>query len=91
LKAWRYLVFGYNIAMLVNVFLPHVPSAIMFQGYAPGVVTAVFVNLPVLALLTGLAIKDRYVVGRKAVAFGIGVPLGIVALVPVLFALGRRL
>jgi len=51
----------------------------------------VLVNLPVMALLTRLAIRDRYVSGRKAVAFAVGVPLGIVALVPALFALGRRL
>ena len=88
---WAYLLFGYIVAMLVNVFVPHIPAAIMFQGYAPGVVTAVLVNLPVLALLTRLAIKDRHASGRKAVAFGVGVPLGIVALFPALFALGRRL
>jgi hypothetical protein len=89
-SVWAYLLFGYIVAVLVNVLVPHVPAAIMFRGYAPGVVTAVLVNLPVLALLTRLAIKDQYVVGRKAVAFGMGVPL-ILALVPALFALGRWL
>ena len=88
---WAYLLFGSIVAMLVNVLVPHIPAAIIFRGYAPGVVTAVFVNLPVLALLTRWAIRDRYVPGRRAVAYGVGVPLGIVALVPVLFALGRRL
>ena len=86
-----YLEFGYIITVLVNVLVPHVPAAIIFGGYAPGVVTAVVVNLPVLTLLSTLAIRERYVSGRKAVVFGVAVPLGIVAVLPVLFALGRWL
>lgn len=41
--------------LLANVLVPHVPAAIVLGGYAPGVATAVAVNLPVclfaLALL----------------------------------------
>jgi hypothetical protein len=90
-SVWAYLLFGYIVAMLVNVVVPHIPAAIIFRAYVPGVITAVVVNFPVLAFLSFRAIRDRYVVGRKAVAFGVGVPVGIVALVPALFALGRWL
>src|SRR5437660_2794948 len=31
---------------LVNVFLPHLPAAVILGGYAPGVVTAVAIQLP---------------------------------------------
>lgn len=40
------LVRGLALLMLGNVFIPHVPAAILLGGYAPGVVTAVFLNLP---------------------------------------------
>lgn len=33
--------------LLLNVALPHLPAAIALGGYAPGVVTAVAINLPV--------------------------------------------
>lgn len=36
--------------LLVNVLVPHVPAAVVLGGYAPGVVTAVLVNLPVALL-----------------------------------------
>lgn len=32
--------------LLLNVLLPHAPAAITLKGYAPGVITAVAVNLP---------------------------------------------
>ena len=72
---WAYLLFGSIVAMLVNVFVPHVPAAILFRGYAPGVVTAVFINLPLMSWLVLRAVQERWVVGRKAVAFGAGVPV----------------
>ena len=32
--------------LLANVMVPHIPAAILLGGYAPGVVTAVALNLP---------------------------------------------
>jgi hypothetical protein len=29
-RIWAYLLFGYAVTMLVNVFVPHIPAAIMF-------------------------------------------------------------
>lgn len=72
---WAYLLFGCIVAMLANVFVPHVPAAIWFRGYAPGVVTAVLINLPVMSYLTARAVKEEWVCGRRAVLFGVGVPL----------------
>ena len=34
------------LILLANVMVPHVPAAIALGGYAPGVVTAVALNLP---------------------------------------------
>lgn len=45
------LVRGLACIMLLNVALPHIPAAILFGGYAPGVITAVLVNLPVACIV----------------------------------------
>lgn len=74
-SVWAYLTFGYIIAMLANVFVPHVPAAIVVRGYAPGVVTAVLINLPVMSLLAVRMVRERWVSGWKAAGFGVGVPL----------------
>ena len=72
---WAYLTFGFIVAMLSNVLVPHVPAAIRFHGYAPGVVTAVSINLPVMSLLSLRAMRDGWVSGWKAVASAVGIPL----------------
>jgi hypothetical protein len=72
---WAYLTFGYIVAMLANVFVPHVPAAIVFRGYAPGLVTAVLINLPVMGILVNRMLREGWVHGWKMTVFGIGVPL----------------
>lgn len=87
---WAYLTFGCIIAVLANVFVPHVPAAIMFRGYAPGVVTAVLISLPVMSWLAVRAVRDGWVVGWKAVAYGLGMPLLLGCSIVVLFMVGER-
>ncbi len=46
--------------MLGNVFIPHVPAAILLGGYAPGIVTAVLLNFPIAGyVLSRLRLKTR--------------------------------
>jgi hypothetical protein len=45
-KLKYYLVALVQAQVLLNVFVPHVPAAFALGGYAPGLLTAVLVNLP---------------------------------------------
>ena len=84
-SVWSYLLFGYAAAMLINVFVPHVPATVILRGYTPGVVTAVLVSLPVMSILLFQAVRDRWVSGIKAAVFAMLVPLGISGLILMLF------
>lgn len=76
-SSWAYLTFGFIVAMLTNVFVPHLPAAIRFRGYAPAAITATAINLPLMTFLAVRAVGDGWVSGWKAVAFGAGVPLAL--------------
>jgi len=41
-----YVVVVIAMGLLLNVFIPHVPAAVALGGYAPGVATALLLNLP---------------------------------------------
>jgi hypothetical protein len=60
----------------------------MFRSYTPGVVTAILINLPVMSWLAILALRDRWVSGRKAVTFAVAVPIAIAGIIPVLLLIG---
>jgi hypothetical protein len=79
----RYVVAMVAAALLWNVFLPHVPAAIAFGGYAPGVVTAVLINLPLtLYLFRRTRRENQLSAGRLAAAVMWGLVL--LALAPLL-------
>jgi hypothetical protein len=85
-SVWAYLLFGYAAAVLVNVFVPHIPATLVFGEYTPGVVTAVLINLPVMSILLFKAVREQWVSGMKAIAYALLVPLAIGAAISVLFA-----
>lgn len=53
---------------MANVFLPHLLEFLMSRSYAPGVVTAAFVNLPFAIVLLRRALLEQYLSGRQLAA-----------------------
>lgn len=86
-----YLVAGYALAMLLNVLFPHVIATVMMRRYAPGTLTAVLLNLPVTSFLLYRGFQEGYIHYERFVWVGSLVVLGIIVLIPLLFAIGRRL
>ena len=86
-----YLMAGYVLAMLLNVFMPHLMATVFMCRYMPGTATAVVLNLPLgLFYLHQVLFEARI---DLHVFFWAGplVVLAILATIPALFALGRKL
>jgi hypothetical protein len=84
-SAWTYMFVAYTFAMFLNVFVPHLPAAILLRGYAPGVVTAVLLNLPVTTVLLAEIWNDRIVHSLGVAILIFGVPLVVAAVAAFLF------
>ena len=79
-KAWA-VAFVQGL-FLANVFVPHVPAALVLGGYAPGLATAVLINLPYSVYFLRRSVREQ-AVSRAGVALAVGLA------VPALFlALG---
>jgi hypothetical protein len=76
---------------LANAFLPHLLEFTITRSYAPGVVTAVFINIPFAIMLLRRAVVERYLTGRQlytAVSAGVaGQPFVLVAVYGIAAAL----
>jgi len=84
-----YLMAGYVLAMLLNVLAPHVLATVALRRYMPGTATAVLLNLPLGLLYLRRALAERFV---EPQVFRWAGPLevaGLLAVLPLLFALGR--
>lgn len=86
-RFWTWLVLFVQLQLGVNVFLPHVPAAFFLRGYAPGLLTALAINLPLSIVLAGRSIaEDRLSLRAVLLCLGaavIAMPLAIVGLVTV--------
>ncbi|NOX34874.1 MAG: HXXEE domain-containing protein [Deltaproteobacteria bacterium] len=86
-----YIISGYALAMLLNVLFPHLIATLAMRRYAPGTATALLFNLPITSLLLYQSFHQGYVEKSVYLYIGPSVAVGIVLLIPVLFAVGRRL
>lgn len=86
-----YLITGCAFTVLLNVAAPHLVASIAMGKYMPGTATAVLLNLPLGGVFLYRALADGYVDPRSFVWSGPLTALSIVASIPALFALGRRL
>jgi hypothetical protein len=86
-----YLVAMVQAMLLMNVFVPHVPAAVVLGGYAPGVLTAVFVNLPFSIYFFRRSLRESQITWKGlVVAMAIALPTLLLS-VRLLYALGGLL
>lgn len=90
-SVWTYIFVAYTFTIFLNVFVPHLPAAILLRSYAPGLVTAVLVNLPITAVLLAAIWKYRIVHSLGVAILVFGVPLGVAAVAAFLFTIRLRI
>jgi hypothetical protein len=83
-----YLVALVQALVCLNVFVPHVPAAFALGGYAPGLVTAVFINLPFSVYFFRRSLGESRVTRRGLlIMLFIALPLMLLS-IRLLYALG---
>jgi Protein of unknown function with HXXEE motif len=86
-----YLMAGYVLAMVLNVLMPHVLVTVLTRKYMPGTATAILLNLPLGLLYLQKVLSENHIQLHVFYWAGPLVVLSILALLPALLALGRKL
>lgn len=84
-----YLLCAYCFAMLINVFIPHVAATIVLRRYAPGLATALVLNLPATSLILLSAGKNGYITWDKFMLWAAVFIAALIGIIPILFRIGR--
>ena len=85
-----YLLSGYALIMLVNVFFPHLLAAIWLRRYVPGLATGLVLNLPVCSALLFSFLKNGYVSPWRLFITGVIFMGAVLILIRVLLKLGEE-
>lgn len=88
---FKYMFLGYVGAMIVNVIVIHLLSTIIVKKYSPGLITGIFLLVPVNALI----LTDSINIGITSI-YGVIISTAImaillIAIIPALFWLGKIL
>jgi hypothetical protein len=86
-----YLLTGYALAMVINVFVPHVLASLALRTYAPGTATALAFNLPLGGWLLWRAITEKFVQPSVFAWSGPLTAIVIATSIPLLFGTARYL
>ena len=86
-----YLITGYALSMLLNVLFPHIIATLALKKYAPGLITALLLNLPTTTALLYFAVIEEYIDLNKFFYSGPLVTITILGLIPILFVFGKKI
>jgi hypothetical protein len=86
-----YLMAGFVLAMVLNVFMPHLLATIFLRKYMPGTITALLLNLPLGVIYLVKALLERNIEPKIFAWSGPLTVLLILASIPALFLVGRKL
>ncbi len=76
--------------MVLNVMAPHLIATIATSKYMPGTATAILFNFPLGCLFLKRALSENFIEFKVFAWSGPAVSLAIVASIPLLFAIGRK-
>ncbi|CAG0989156.1 hypothetical protein ANRL2_03054 [Anaerolineae bacterium] len=84
-----YIMVGIQTIMLVNALAPHLIATIRFRMYAPGVVTAVLLNIPFSIYLIGRAINEGWLDSTAFISLLVIAPFALLALGALFLQIGK--
>ncbi|MBO8171555.1 MAG: HXXEE domain-containing protein [Bacillaceae bacterium] len=82
---------GFLGAMIFNAIFPHLVATIFLRKYAPGLITGLFLNIPVNLMILAELKRSGLVEVREVVLSTVVVGVLLLLLIPKLFRWGSRL
>ena len=85
------IILGIQMVMLVNVFVPHLATAIRFRQYSPGIVTGFLLNLPFSIYLFNRAMQEGFMSWQMIWILLAITPFASIALITISLQFGKWL
>jgi len=82
---------GFLGAMILNTFVPHLTLTILLRKYSPGLLTGLFLKVPVNSMILYQSIAAGVIIRSYLLIFPLFVSIALLSLLPLLFNIGRYL
>ncbi len=81
---------GFVIAMMINSIVPHGLLSLVTRTYMPGTATGLALVFPLGYLFISETLHNEFITSVTLVKYGIVVSISLLALVPILFTISRK-
>jgi hypothetical protein len=88
---WKQIFFGFLGAMILNVFIPHLLATVILRKYSPGLLTGLFLVIPVNSTILYQAIAGGNLRCSELAFSTVIVAVILLSSLPWLFLLGKKL
>ncbi len=85
------IILGVQMVMLVNVFMPHLATAIRFRKYSPGIITGLLLNLPFSIYLFQRAMQEGFMAWQLVWILLAIAPFASITLITISLQIGKWL
>ncbi|WP_102275285.1 HXXEE domain-containing protein [Cytobacillus massiliigabonensis] len=89
LLKWAFI--GFLGSMIFNAIFPHLLAAIFTKTYAPGLVTALLLNIPINTVILYRLHMSNHIKIKEILISAIVVGFLLIAMIPFLFTLGNNI
>lgn len=88
-RIFNYIYFGFLGAMIVNIFVPHLATTIIFKKYTPGLLSGLLLILPINSFILLNAVDKKIISCFELIVATLIIGLVLLLLLPLLFKLAR--
>jgi hypothetical protein len=88
---WKYIFHGFLGAMILNTIFPHLVSTIISRRYSPGLVTGLFLLLPINSIILYQSVMLGHVKLTDLMISILIVSLALLSFLPLFFKIGEQL
>ncbi|ERI10365.1 HXXEE domain-containing protein [Aneurinibacillus aneurinilyticus] len=86
----KWIFIGFLGSMILNAIFPHAIATIVLKRYAPGLVTGIMLNIPINSLIILRLFENHQLAWKELIFSTMAVGIILLALIPLLFKIGRR-
>ena len=88
---WKYIFHGFLGAMILNTIFPHLVSTIILRRYSPGLITGLFLLLPINSIILYQSVMLGHIKLTDLMISILIVSLVLLSFLPLFFKIGEQL
>lgn len=87
----KWIFIGFLGSMIFNAIFPHLLVTILTKTYAPGLLTGLFLNIPINSFIINEMLNNNMIIRKELILSTVVIGIILLSLIPLLFKMSRKI